>query len=41
MLRGLAQANVRVALPEDVVPHDYSLCVVAYLLGRVVAKSES
>jgi hypothetical protein len=41
MLGGLAQANIRVVQPEDIVHHDYLLYVVASLLGRMVAKLES
>jgi hypothetical protein len=41
MLGDLAKANTRVARPEDVVPHEYLLYLVASLLGRVVAKPES
>jgi hypothetical protein len=32
MLGGLAQANIQAVRLEDVVPHDYLLCVVANLL---------
>jgi hypothetical protein len=41
MLGCLAQANIWVIRPEDVVPHDHLLCVVASLLRLNVAKPES
>jgi hypothetical protein len=41
MLGGVAKANIRVVRPEDIVPHDCLLYVVASLLGGVVAKPES